>query len=176
MKYKKYLIACRSNHWETYYATLEDNCLDLKVLALGVTFLKGSLCLAHRQVQYAFEMYKKELLDQGELSHIPQGLEYFATQIDLQKETNTVRIASQYTWEDQFIPNLLKKYPEYTQEQLENHEYIMDVNNFLEVLKQYLNFYDINIPYIILYEDNSGMVQCEKYEPSPEQLEKWKAY
>lgn len=151
-----------------YYDVIQYNHLDMLALHLGLTFLKYDPHI-DRKKPYSFEDLKDNLFKTGFLlSEIP-NLEEFCTPTELDLETQTVTISSSYPWADSKIPKLLAAFPEYTKEQLEDHEYRMMIDSYLEILEQYLDNYKMKVPYIILYEDETGRVHCEEYFPTEEE-------
>jgi len=120
---------------------------------------------------YTFERYKEILFTPHTylLSQIDENFE-FSTTTELDPELHNIRIASSYTWTDENIPDLQKRFPEYTKEQLKEHEYRISVDNYLEILQKFLNFHESKMSYIILYEDDKSKVHCEEYFPTQEEL------
>jgi hypothetical protein len=171
MHIKKYIIGVRTDR--VYYNILQYNHIDMLVLFLGLTFLYEN----PENGPYTFEKYKKQLFEpDGYLSAEKQDQYEYSTTTEIDPEFHNIRIASQYTWENKNIPKLMEYFPEYTKEQLKEHEYRMSIDNYLEILKTFLDFYEAKVPYIILYEDNLGKVHCKEYHPTQEEKESnWKA-
>ena len=173
---KKYII-CMLNPTEAYgyYNVVEYNHIDMLALHLGLTFLKHDPHIDQKK-PYSFEnlknaLFKTEFL----LSEIP-NMEEFCTFIELDLATKTVKVVSSYPWADENISILMEVFPEYTKEELKQHEYRMSVDNYLEILEKFLNFYATKVPYIILYEDDNKIVHCEEYFPTEEEkASNWKA-
>ena len=168
---KKYIFGSRSER--VYYNILQYNSVDMLVLFLGLTYLYEY----PENYPYTFEFYKRELFKKngGLLAEEPEQFEY-STQTKIDSESFDIVILSQYTTEDEHIPKLLAAFPKYTQNELEQHEYRMSVDNYLEILEKFLNFHTTKTPYIILYEDEHKIVHCEEYFPTEkEKTSNWKA-
>lgn len=168
---KKYILGARSER--VYYNILQYNSIDMLVLFLGLTYLYEY----PENYPYTFEFYKRELfrINGGLLAEEPEQFEY-STNTNLDSDFFDIVILSQYTAEDEHIPKLLAAFPEYTKEELKQHEYRMSVDNYLEILEQFLNFHAAKTPYIILYEDEHRIVHCKEYFPTEEEkASNWKA-
>ena len=168
---KKYILGARSDR--LYYNTLQYNNIDMLVLFLGLTYLYEY----PENYPHTFDFYKKQLfkVDGGLIAENP-GIFESSTYTNLDPEIFDIVIVSQFTAEDSNISYLLAAFPQYTKEELKQHEYRMSVDNYLEVLGKFLNFYAANVPYIILYEDENKKVHCKEYEPTEEEkASNWKA-
>ena len=170
-KIKKYTIGMRAE--DLYYRVLQYNSVDMLVLFLGLTLLRTY----PENYPFTFEEYKRKLFKvNGYLLAQDPGQLEFHTQTEIDSEMFDIVILSQYTAEDENIPYLLAAFSEYTKEQLKQHEYRMSVDNYLEILEKFLNFYATKVPYIILYEDDNKIVHCEEYFPTEEEkASNWKA-
>ena len=176
MEIKKYVI-CNLNDTDAYgyYDVIQYNHIDMLALHLGLTFLKYDPHI-DRKKPYFFEDLKDNLFKTDFLlSEIP-NLEEFCTYTELDLETQTVKVVSSYPWADSKIPKLLTAFPEYTKEQLKDHEYRMMIDNYLEILEQYLDSYRMKISYIILYEDDNKKIHCKEYHPTKEEIKKWNTF
>ena len=65
---------------------------------------------------------------------------------------------------------MLAAFPDYTKEELEQHEYRMSVNNYLGILEKFLNFYAAKTPdkyKIVNSEKQAGKTKalliCKRY-------------
>lgn len=167
-------IICNLSTW-MLYSVIEYNDIDMLVLLLGLGFLNNDYHVEAKR-PYTFEDFKNCLYRTGDLISEEQGIDEYDTGTELDLETQTVRIVSSYTWTNSKIKELMAAFPEYTREQITRHEYIMNVDNYLDILKKFLNFYNAQIPYIVLYKDDAGKVHCEEYFPTEEEKESnWKA-
>lgn len=173
-KNKALYITCKRTSW-ILYSVIEYNDIDLLVLLLGLGFLDKDYHVNAKK-PYTFEDLKNCLYTSGELISEEQGIEEYDTGTELNLETQKVKIVSSYTWTNSKIKELMIVFPEYTREQITQHEYIMNVDNYLDILKKFLNFYNAQIPYIVLYKDETGTVHCEEYFPTEEEKAyHWKA-
>lgn len=173
-KNKVSYIICKLSTW-MLYNVVEYNDINMLVLLLGLMFLNDDHhVVANRP--YTFEDLKNCLYTTGELISEVQDLKDCNTGTELDLEHQIVRIISSFTQIDDNISNLLEIFPEYTKEELKQHEYRMSVDNYLEILEKFLNFYATKVPYIILYEDDNKIVHCEEYFPTEEEkASNWKA-
>lgn len=167
-------IICNLSTW-MLYNVVEYNDINMLVLLLGLMFLDDDHhVVANRP--YTFEDLRNCLYTTGELISEVQDLKDCNTGTELDLENQIVRIISSFTQIDDNISNLLEIFPEYTREQLKQHEYRMSIDNYLETLQRFLNFHAKKVPYIILYEDEHKIVHCEVYEPTKEEkASNWKA-
>jgi len=167
-------ITCKKSTW-MLYNILEYNDIDLLILLLGLMFLDNDYHVAAKQ-PYTFEDFKNCLYDTGNLISEEQGVDGFSSHTELELETETVRIFTLFIQLDKNIPALIEAFPKYTKDELKQYEYIMKVDNYLDILKKFFNFYNAQIPYIVLYKGETGKVHCEEYDPTEEEkTSNWKA-
>jgi|GEM_PF-4931781 len=172
-KIKKYIICAFAKfNSDFYYYNREYTNIDMMVLFLSFNSLHEFMKEPH-----TFEHYREILFTPNRYlaSVIPEEDEY-STSTEWDREQRNIRIASSYTYEDAMILRLLEKFPEYTKEQLKEHEYRMDVLNYLEILEKFLHFHTSKIPYLVFYEDMQGKVHLEQYFPTDEEWQKYWGY
>jgi hypothetical protein len=148
-------------YWERYYN--DEDSLDLHLLFSFLTYLSNTnyeywyLNKTKPCKDLTFEDYKQMLFEKGEIWSSDSS---FIHNVAGLEPHNKVGISSTYTSDDD-------------QEQLENYEYIMDLDDFLEVLKNFIDNALLKTPYIIVYEDDNKKMHCETYKPTPEELKEW---
>jgi len=161
---KKVLIARYSNSAISFYGALPTNALNLKIIFCFFKYLKWP--------HLTFDQYKTELLNN---KHLESG-DGDALYTDVTILNNEmVSIISTYTSDEEAMGARLKYYSDFTKEQFKQFQILIKINDFLELLKEFLYHAHAKTPYIILYEDENQKVYCEEYFPTEEEkASNWK--
>ena len=138
-------------------------------------YLKNTIEIQVQDIEHpVFEDYKKILLEINSLN--AGDTSWFSTQISLNKENNTVYGNSDFTADPNHLLYYSESYSDIGDEKIVGYAYQISLENFLDVLKQYLECYKKRIEYIILYKDENKKMHCKEYFPTEEEkASNWKA-
>jgi len=161
---KNFLVARYSTSAISYYSAVGSYNLNLRILFYFLKYLKWS---GLNFIQYERELLEKKHLETRDGDAIYTDV-YFI-------EKNLVELSSTYTTDPEEINSRLKYYYIYTKREFKDYKYAMSLENFLQILKDFLNCAQKQISYIIIYEDNKKKIHCKEYKPTPEELKEWGA-
>ena len=135
-----------------YYADMGSTCYDM--------FLLGHL-LGHLRMKYNnLKTIIHDLQTRKFISTV-NDLEYYAGNYD--SKTNLLYIHGEYAdYQDQAY--FEKSFPSEKSKDFLEYEYPISLDNFLELAEKMKKFFNANVEWIILYEDQFGTVHLEKYD------------
>ena len=162
--YVKYI----NNFNNEYFYLLEDNYLGFLILFIFFSELENK--------NLSYEYFKNKLLLNGSLDSQTGDYLYSHTAWIDKNNKNMICIGTTKTQNPDFIKYLLEIYPTFTYNDIEEAIYTISLNNFLEILKSYLENLHKKTSYMHLYEDDKKWVHFNKYHPTDEEIKKWNIY
>ena len=166
MIYKEYAIAVRGD----YYTLIGSNSINMMVIVWSFSWLSQN---SYKEKETLFETYKQALFEEGYLNSVGEGFMDYGTSASLEAATHTIHFISNFPVNQRIVDAVIKVFPQYSQEFLEDHEYVMSLENYLEILRKVFEYYEAKIEFIIFYVDDAGKVQCEPYYPTQEDENKY---
>jgi hypothetical protein len=161
---EKYAIGYRKDD-SCYYSVAQGNNIDMIILIWAFAWLQQA---NREEKNISLQTCKRILLEKGYIISECEGFPAFATTSEIIPESNSVKILCSFPWYQDVISSLLKQFPQYTQEDLENQEYLMPLDNYLETLNDFIHNYTSKTTFIIMYEEENK-VRCKPYYPKEEE-------